>query len=94
MKSLALDIITILLKRKNHAGSIKDSYAEAGFSFIPPDISGNTYTPYLPFKLEKGSHDIMMNAICKDAKLDFKALKDSTSINNNQVGNIDIYIDI
>ncbi|CAG8533610.1 17862_t:CDS:2 [Cetraspora pellucida] len=34
-----------LPKEKNHAGGIKDPYAESGSSLIPPDISGNIYTP-------------------------------------------------
>ncbi|CAG8615771.1 15241_t:CDS:2 [Gigaspora rosea] len=72
-----------LPKEKNHAGGIKDPYAESGNSLILPNIPGNNYTLvadiriyhgdwYLTSKLEKGSHDTMMHSICKDAKLDFK----------------------
>ncbi|KAF0535457.1 zinc finger mym-type protein 2-like: PROVISIONAL [Gigaspora margarita] len=39
-----------LSKEKNHASGIKDPYAEAGSSFIPPDILGNTYTPVTDIK--------------------------------------------
>ncbi|KAF0515324.1 zinc finger mym-type protein 2-like: PROVISIONAL [Gigaspora margarita] len=39
-----------LAKEKNYAGGIKDPYAEAGSSFIPPDIPGNTYTPVTDIK--------------------------------------------
>ncbi|KAF0454750.1 zinc finger mym-type protein 2-like: PROVISIONAL [Gigaspora margarita] len=34
-----------LPKEKNHAGGIKDPYAESGNSLIPPDVPGNIYTP-------------------------------------------------
>ncbi|CAG8750605.1 24764_t:CDS:2, partial [Racocetra persica] len=34
-----------LPKEKNHAGGIKDPYAESGSSLIPSDISENIYTP-------------------------------------------------
>ncbi|CAG8610256.1 872_t:CDS:2, partial [Racocetra persica] len=39
-----------LPKKKNYAGGIKDPYAEACSSFIPPDISGNMYTPVADIK--------------------------------------------
>ncbi|CAG8747951.1 7092_t:CDS:2, partial [Cetraspora pellucida] len=58
-----------LPKEKNHAGGIKDPYAEAGSSFILPDISENMYTPVADIKK---SHNTMMHSMCKDAKLDFK----------------------
>ncbi|CAG8841330.1 33_t:CDS:2, partial [Gigaspora margarita] len=93
---------------KNHAGGIKDLYSKASSSFIPSDIPGNTYTPYLPSKLRRRSHDTIIYTICKYTELDFKgiyslvesdnvsylipveeaepsALKDSTTIHNNQI---------
>ncbi|CAG8764698.1 11218_t:CDS:2, partial [Racocetra fulgida] len=39
-----------LPKEKNHAGGVKDPYAEAGISFIPPDSLGNAYTPVADIK--------------------------------------------
>ncbi|KAF0336272.1 zinc finger mym-type protein 2-like: PROVISIONAL [Gigaspora margarita] len=46
LKELDDDGIRLELpKEKNHAGGIKDPYAESGNSLIPPDIPGNIYTP-------------------------------------------------
>ncbi|CAG8823238.1 11804_t:CDS:2, partial [Dentiscutata erythropus] len=71
-----------LPKEKNHAGGVKDPYAEAGISFIPSDSLENAYTPvadikrYLlrrPNNVEDDYFFVSINVPKKEAKLDFKS---------------------